>query len=171
MKTLRWREQLNQILQVKAFRVYVRCTVYASLTAGIWTVTLDERDAPLSTLHCDDHLYLIVIQLLYTHMHNLFNWVNDIYINSHIFSMSYYQDGHKCHTERPLCAISLMTPPFSGKRQSRRERGRLSIQRDDYLDPICIQQTQCSRTLRGIWVSHTAGNNFLLTLQSLSVEW
>lgn len=42
-------------------------------------------------------------------------------------------------TQRPPCVISVTTPPFSGKRQSCRER--MNIQCDDYLDAICIHHT------------------------------
>lgn len=82
------------------------------------------------------------MQLLYTDRTTM--WlcliqVNDIGINTcDIFLMSHYQKGRKCQTQRRLCVISVMTPPFSGRGQSCRE--------NDHsvwwlLKLICIHQT------------------------------
>lgn len=53
------------------------------------------------------------------------------------------RDANATHKDR--CVISITTPPFPGRRPSYRERG-MSVQSDDYLNPICIHHT----VLRGL---------------------
>lgn len=144
---------LSQV--VKFYRLTFVYSVYkmplTSLTAEKSTGNEWNRGCP----HHGDHLYLTIMQLLYTHVRNdkviVFNSVNDIR-HQHLW---YILDEPLPERTQMPCTNTAAChfnndSSFSGNRQG--------TQCDEYLDPIWIHQIQ-----EDLSRSHNTGNIYLHT--------